>query len=80
MPPTARGQTWLLPTLAGVNCAKHWEESIEQYRGLDEEEDYSIIKSNAGIVKIITVNYIVVLYTVYVLPCTFVVHNKTLGH
>ena len=25
-------------TLAGVNCDKHWEESITVYRGLDEEE------------------------------------------
>ena len=35
--------TWTdlaMPTLAGVNCAKHWEESIimTEYRGLDEEE------------------------------------------
>ena len=28
------------PTLAGVNCAKHWEEYIymTEYRGLDEDE------------------------------------------
>ena len=35
--------TWTdlaMPTLAGVNCSKHWEESIfiRVYRGLDEEE------------------------------------------
>ena len=35
--------TWAvlsIPTLAGVNCAKHWEESIimTEYRGLDEED------------------------------------------
>ena len=30
--------TWTdlaIPTFAGVNCAKHWEE----YRGLDQEEE-----------------------------------------
>ena len=26
------------PTLAGVNCVKYWEESMTEYRGLDEEE------------------------------------------
>ena len=40
----APNYTWTdlaMPILAGVNCAKHWEESIQQYpvyRGLDEEE------------------------------------------
>ena len=38
--PNCRWTDLAFPTLAGVNCAKHWEEwpSNSGYRGLDEEE------------------------------------------
>ena len=29
-----------MPTLVGVNCVKHWEESNSSYRGLDEKKKW----------------------------------------
>ena len=41
-----------MPTLAGVNCAKHGEESIysnSNYRGLDEEEEQLIVQDYGNV-------------------------------
>ena len=44
--------TWTdlaMPTLASVNCAKHWEESNSNCRGLDEEEERLIVQGYGNV-------------------------------